>query len=527
MAIWIQRICHFKISTLVGIPLLSSLFLGCSPPAAESTRNQTSATSHSQHVTAESKPTKRDLNYELWDAVYISGHHVGHMVTREESVSHDGKEALRTTQDSLIRVNRNNATTEQRIQTSILETAEGDIIEFDAVMKSGISEMQFHGVQQAANQLLIQQKTENGRASETLLTIPSACRGFFGTEQELRRRPLSIGESRTISVLAPIINAVVKVELHAVQYETTKLIDTQKQLLRIDVKNRMPSGQTIPSTMWVDEQNEIVKSTLGGLQTNFRTTKPQALKESEGSFDLGNDTMVFVSPPIKRPHQSNSITYLARLTNKNPAAVFSNASYQRVESQSESEATITVISTARASAHRSANTSPPTAADKTANNMIQSNHPSIRQMAQRIAPAETDRWKIAVACEKYVNQTVTDKNFSTALASAAEVAKSKAGDCTEHSVLLVALCRARNIPARAAIGLVYVVGQQAFGYHMWTEVWINDRWLPLDATLGEGGIGAAHLKVSDTNFSSSSGFESFLPVLDLMGKLQLSVVDQQ
>ena len=41
-------------------------------------------------------------------------------------------------------------------------------------------------------------------------------------------------------------------------------------------------------------------------------------------------------------------------------------------------------------------------------------------------------------------------------ATAAEVARSREGDCTEHAVLLAALARARGIPARVAMGLVYV-----------------------------------------------------------------------
>ncbi len=49
--------------------------------------------------------------------------------------------------------------------------------------------------------------------------------------------------------------------------------------------------------------------------------------------------------------------------------------------------------------------------------------------------------------ERFVNREVTKKNFSQTFASAAEVARSRKGDCTEHAVFLMALCRARGIPA--------------------------------------------------------------------------------
>ena len=118
-----------------------------------------------------------------------------------------------------------------------------------------------------------------------------------------------------------------------------------------------------------------------------------------------------------------------------------------------------------------------------------------------------------------------NKNFSQAFASAAEVAKSREGDCTEHAVFLAALCRARGIPARGVMGLVYVDGGQAFGYHMWTEVYIDKQWIPLDGTLAQGGIGAAHLKIAQSNLKDASAYSAFLPVMQVLGRLSIKVID--
>jgi hypothetical protein len=90
-------------------------------------------------------------------------------------------------------------------------------------------------------------------------------------------------------------------------------------------------------------------------------------------------------------------------------------------------------------------------------------------------------------------------------------------------VLLAALCRARDIPARVAIGLVYI--DQAFYYHMWTEVHVGGRWIPLDATRAQGGIGAAHLKMAHSNFKKASALSAFLPVMQVIGKLRIEVVE--
>jgi transglutaminase/protease-like cytokinesis protein 3 len=131
--------------------------------------------------------------------------------------------------------------------------------------------------------------------------------------------------------------------------------------------------------------------------------------------------------------------------------------------------------------------------------------------------------------EKYVDTALTKKDFSTALASAGEVARTLQGDCTEHAVLLAAMLRARNIPSKIAVGLIYVEPLSSFAGHMWTEALLGDRWVPLDATLGNGeaGIGAAHIKLAESSFADNgpAPTTSFLPLIRVLGRIELTVVE--
>ncbi len=101
----------------------------------------------------------------------------------------------------------------------------------------------------------------------------------------------------------------------------------------------------------------------------------------------------------------------------------------------------------------------------------------------------------------FVADYLRDKNLDSILATAGEVAASRSGDCTEHSVLLTALLRAAGIPARAVTGLIYVEAfageRDLFAYHMWTQAWVGDRWLDLDATLTMP-FDAAHIAFGTT-----------------------------
>ena len=86
---------------------------------------------------------------------------------------------------------------------------------------------------------------------------------------------------------------------------------------------------------------------------------------------------------------------------------------------------------------------------------------------------------------RYVN-ALLDKKPTVSLPSAREVLRTKVGDCNEHTALYVAMARAAGIPARIAVGLVFVRGVQgAFYYHAWPEVYLDEgngrgMWLPVD-----------------------------------------------
>jgi hypothetical protein len=73
--------------------------------------------------------------------------------------------------------------------------------------------------------------------------------------------------------------------------------------------------------------------------------------------------------------------------------------------------------------------------------------------------------------------------------------------------------------------LVYAPSLKAFGGHMWTEAYLNGRWVPLDGTLAKGHGDAVHLKTGDSALEDSGSLpvESFLPLIHVIGRTKLSV----
>ncbi len=160
-----------------------------------------------------------------------------------------------------------------------------------------------------------------------------------------------------------------------------------------------------------------------------------------------------------------------------------------------------------------------------ANPLIDSSNLLVRRYARTAIGIRNDPWDQAQAIERWVSDNIKDKNFETAFASASEVARDLSGDCTEHSVLAAAMSRSVGIPSRVACGLVYSPEQKGFGFHMWHEVYVNQRWVALDSTYNQTSVDATHIKLFESDLAGVSPFEAFLPVAAVFDKATLKVVE--
>jgi len=116
-----------------------------------------------------------------------------------------------------------------------------------------------------------------------------------------------------------------------------------------------------------------------------------------------------------------------------------------------------------------------------------------------------------LSVEIFVHNTIAHKVTGIPLLPAANILKNKTGDCTEHTVLAVALLRSIGIPARAVVGMVlageYSGIRNIFVFHMWAEAWHRGQWHLVDATApGEKNAGryiafAAHSLKTETPVS--------------------------
>jgi hypothetical protein len=91
------------------------------------------------------------------------------------------------------------------------------------------------------------------------------------------------------------------------------------------------------------------------------------------------------------------------------------------------------------------------------------------------------------------------------------------------------MTRAVGIPARVAIGLLYVDNTKqrlkGFGYHVWHEVYVNQRWVALDSSWDQSSVDATHIKLADASLEGVAPFEAFLPVARIQGKVAIDPIE--
>lgn len=147
--------------------------------------------------------------------------------------------------------------------------------------------------------------------------------------------------------------------------------------------------------------------------------------------------------------------------------------------------------------------------------LIQSDDPRI----QREARQAVGRWlrdpKAAASRLTTRVDRMLAKSVTFSVPSAVQVLESRQGDCNEHTVLYVAMARALGLPARTAVGLVYLNG--SFFYHAWPEVWLGE-WVAVDPTFGQYPADASHIRFV------IGGLAQQVEIIRLIGRLNIEVI---
>jgi len=466
---------------------------------------------------------------ESWDAVYLAASKIGHVHTWVEPVKDRGRDLLRVRFEMKLTIKRLNDLSTIRLQWGTIEAPDGTVLRLDTRTNTGEQEMRVHGDVVDGKMKLTLDGT--GQRQEQTLDWGPDVRGPYAPEQSLSRQSLKPGEVRTLKMFMPDLNRICDVTLKALENEDVVLGGGSKRsllkvehTLTIDGKPRPEFDQV----MWVDSGGQILKTKTdnnGGMVT-FRTTREGALAPDNpaGLGDQITNSVIPLKRKIARSESTRDVRYRISLKNEDPARVFPTDRRQTVAPGSRKNEVILTVKTAGPDAG-----APEPGGDDPVflrpNAMITSEDSRVVGLSRKAVGDAAEPWEKARRIEKWVHRNLQDKNFGVTFASASEVARNLSGDCTEHGVLAAAMCRAQGVPARVVVGLVYADRLGGFGFHLWNEVYVNRRWVAIDASFDEDAVDAAHIKLADASLDGVSPFETFLPIVRVLGKMTIDTIE--
>lgn len=468
---------------------------------------------------------------EVWEAVQSESAHIGYLHTTVGELK--GGKLLRTTAEMRLTFRRNSALLAVREEQGNDETPAGAIVYvFLRQYQGARKQVDLRGTLDEDRMHVV---IDNGSSHiDRRLRWSDEVVGLAKRMHWYEEKKPRAGDHLTMHVYNPTYNTVVTLRGIVGEAEEVPVLGKRQKLVRVDWKPDpiVTADQKIPlpaSVVWLDENFVPVRRqvTLDGVGEILlsRTTRTRA--QAGGGVtapDINKQAMIPLNRTIANPHGTRSVVY--RITVKDdpePGKVLVQDDHQEIRNLKGNTFELHVHPVGPGGHSKLA-----AAAEYLAPNpYIPSDDAKIIAMAERAAGTETDPWKKAQAIERWVHDRMRVDNVAP-LVNARKVAETMAGDCRHYALLTTALCRAQGIPARTAIGLIYVKGRQtpnaSLGFHMWTEAWIDGRWLGLDATLGLGHIGAGHIKITQNSWYSTRSLTPLLPVTRVLGKLSVEVV---
>lgn len=468
-----------------------------------------------------------DLPSEHWELIYARNTPIGFHHQQMKEVDSVASKSIECVHESRLKLQKGNILTQQTLKVETTEYFDGELRTFRIEYAIGDQATKIQG--KAVSNVLQYEIEREGKKENKTLPWSKEHRGPFAIEQSLRRKSLEPDEVRIVNYLDPVMLTVVEARLQSRGKITTPLLDgTLAELTEVEVQTKY-GDKSLKTLYWVDERGQSLKSYITYLDMRtFRGTRAAAenLKE-HGALDLATLSHLFLKDKVDGIQDAKSIRYRVTLSGADPFEIFSRKTNQKIESISNREAIVTVtrpelneplppgIDAEQGASEKYLAKTPEMAWDD----------PSIQELLKEgLKQARAGESEIQTLT-RFVFEKVGKRVFSRGVSSASEVAKSLQGDCTEHAILLATLARARKIPSRLALGMVYGEheGKPCLSYHMWVELWKDDRWIAVDPTRNQVLVPPDRIKITETGWENGTASTSLLDVFRTMGQMSVEI----
>jgi len=430
-------------------------------------------------------------------AVFADGAKIGHVV----NIRRVEDNQVRTTERMALAINRGGVTLPIQVESISIETTDGKPLGFEYAMNAGIIQQKTRGTVRPNGRLDVVTEMMGTTQTQTLDWPKGALMAEGLRLLELQTR-LKEGASFTATFFEPSLLSAVRATVTVGPKKDVDLLGRVVRLTETTVAMETPSG-TVTTLAYVDDDLNALKSVtemLGMKLEIIACDKTFALSPNDIVDFM--DKMLVAAPRPLTIVRDQALVYRLVPTSPDRQLQIPATDDQKPRRLPDGTYQLTIhvqpIPTGHTFPYRG---NDPELLDALKPNMyLQSDDDQIRALAKQAVGSTRDAGRAAKRIEAFVDRYVADKNLSVGYATALEVAASRQGDCTEHTLLTAAMCRAVGIPARVVVGLVYTdefLGREhVFGGHAWTEARIGDRWVGLDATRSAVGVGPGHIALA-------------------------------
>jgi hypothetical protein len=435
-------------------------------------------------------------------AVLMEGKKIGHVV--RSRVVAEGK--VTTTQEVSIQVSRADVSTKVVTTETSVETTDGKPLGFKVVQYSGKMAVSISGV--VDEQWIVDvTATSMGKEQKRTVGWPSGAVMNEGLRLLQIEKGLKEGLEYSAKIFDPGSMQAIDAKIHIGPKRNVDLLGRVVALTEVKSTFAMSKSGEVVSTSYVDDSfhtKKTVTVTMGTQMEIIACTKEFALGENDAVDVI--DKMLLASPePLNDIESAKSAAYYLKPSGQSTKLVIPSSDNQDVEQLKEGGVIVTVRPVAAPAGvkfpYEGKDSNILEAMKPTS--FLQSDYNDIIELSRRAVGDTKDAAEAVKKIESFVSGYIENRSLSVGYASAAEVAASKVGDCTEFAVLTAAMCRAIGIPARVVSGLVYVKAfggrENVFGGHMWVEAYVGDKWIGLDATRAPKGFGPGYIALAMGN----------------------------
>jgi hypothetical protein len=441
-------------------------------------------------------------------AVFMEGKKVGHAIFSR--IEAGGK--VTSSQKVNITLSRAGIPVTIDMTETCIETIGGKPLGFELIQNLGIMSMKVVGTVDDKGVVNVI-SSAMGSEQKSTMQWPSGAVMTEGLDQLSKKQGLKEGTSYTARVFTPSLMQALDIQILVGPKRTVDLLGRIVTLTEVTTKYAMPAAGDIVSTSFVDDDYKMQKSIVPmvGIQVEMiACARSFALGEND-VFDVV-DKMFLPSPvPLDNVQSAKSISYILSITGDASDLMIPSNDNQRVQRLENGKIMVTVepvAAPAVATFPYKGNNKMLLDATKPTR-FLQSDNAKIINLARRAVGNTRNTAEAVKRIESFAADYIENKDLSIGYASAAEVADSRQGDCSEHAVFAAALCRAVGIPAQVVTGIAYVnefAGiRDTFGGHAWVQANVggdNGKWVGLDASFkgtGRGGYDAGHIALAVGN----------------------------